>query len=216
MNIGDNAFGGIVAHIFTEKDEIKRYTHVFDLCYITGMTIAISGTTGSTRFSHYYQIFNTGETHGFVVSSIDIGESIWGCDSYTGSSGVTVGLGYENSSKLLNCDAAILCKNYTGGDYTDWILPSNDDAMMFCPLHWAGFGNFTTGETGIYLTSTEIDCQRFGNCYNPDYKDYKLCFTQNVNHDLSTWPSDMKYPEWRTFGAFKKDIVAKVRAIRYF
>ena len=222
MNIGDNEFGGIVAHIFTAEDPIIRNSYVYNLCYIdqpiifTGIT-NISGVTGITTHIIHHIIFNTGETHGFVVSATNIGESVWGCTGFTGATGVTYGAGYENTSQMLKCDlnnAAILCKNYTGGGYTDWVLPSNDDAMMFCKLNWVGFGDFNTGET--YITSTEIDCAKFGNCYNPDYKDFKLCFSQNINHSPDTWPSDLKYPAWRSFGAEKKDTVLTVRAIRYF
>ena len=220
MNIGDNEFGGIIAHIFTKTDSMTRDSYVFNLCYIdvvidiTGKTINSSGVTGITHHILHHMEFNTGETHGFVVSSTNIGESAWGVTGFTSATGLTYGSGHENTLSMLNCDGAILCKNYTGDGYSDWVLPSNDEAMKFCVLNWLGFGDFSTGDT--YLTSTEIDCSKFGNCYNPDYKDFKLCFSQNINHTPDTWTSDLKYPGWRSFGAEKKDTVLSVRAIRYF
>jgi len=181
MNIGDYAFGGIVAYIYSD--------------------------TGATQ-------------QGFVVSEEDIGESFWGTTGFTNSSGLTIGTGNGNTTNIINnCPydmcAASLCVNYSGGGYTDWFLPCNDEAMYLVKLNWLGFGNFLTGDT-FYHTSTEIDCNRYGNCYNVDYLEYKLNLSQNINFDVSTWLPEDEFPEWRCWGATSKNNILKVRAIRYF
>ena len=181
MNIGDYAFGGIVAYIYNDTDSTQ---------------------------------------HGFVESIDDIGESFWGTTGFTNASGLTIGDGYGNTINIVNncpydiCSAS-LCVNYSGGGYTDWSLPSNDEAMYFVKLNWLGFGNFISGDT-FYHTSTEIDCERFGNCFNDDYLEYKLSLAQNINFDMNTWSSDAEFPDWRCWGATSKDSILKVRAIRYF
>jgi hypothetical protein len=191
MNIGDNLFGGIVAYIYN------------------------SGDTG----------YVLGEDHGFVVSVADIGQAYWGITGGTGASGFTIGTGYQNTLNIINsCPdedpcAARLCVNYSGGDYTDWCLPSNDEAMHFLTLHWLGFGDFITGNTkessvGKYYTSSEIDTVWFGNEWDENYYDHKLAFTQCLIYESDTWNDGAPY--WRFFDAVPKDTVLAVRAIRYF
>lgn len=190
MNIGDNAFGGIVAYIYKEND----------LGYVID------------------------EEHGFVVSSIDVGQSFWGCTGWTGASGFTIGTGYQNTLNIIeNCPeegiAARLCVNYSGGGYTDWFLPSNDEAMQFLKLYWLGFGDFVSGDTkegviGKYYTSSEINPYMFGNENDENYYDYKLAFTQSIIYTPDTWINE--FPNWRFFDAVPKDTILSVRAIRYF
>ena len=180
--IGDNAFGGIIAYLYKDGD--------------AGYVL--------------------GEEHGFVVAVEDQGESIW-CDmNYFNmfASGITIGTGYQNTLNIINnCDetgntAAKLCINYSGGGYTDWFLPSHDEALMFCPLNWAGFGNFTTGNTIKYYTSSEVETI-FGDFYNNTY-----AFSQSLEYTFDTWNDGN--PDWLWCGGGDKSFVLYVRAIRYF
>ena len=192
MQIGDNTYGGIITYLF------------------------VFGDTGDVE----------GEEHGFVVSSEDIGVSIWGCTGLTYASGITIGTGYQNTLNILekctdmDC-AARLCTNYSGGGYTDWFLPSNDEALTFVPLSWSGIGNFMTGETvesndGKYYTSTEVDSDKFGNAWDEKYYNIKMALTQSMNYNSITWNDNTQYPYWTYFGASMKDIPLSIRAIRYF
>lgn len=183
-NIGDYAFGGIITYIFKKGD-----------------TNYISG-----------------ETHGFVVSTEDLGISHWGHSGNTYASGITIGTGYQNTLNIIekcgdDC-AAKLCVNYSGSGYNDWFLPSHNEALMFCPLHWLGFGNFTTGVTDDicslgYYTSTEISPILFHG-----YDEYKSAFIQNINFEENSW--DNGNPKWKFFGGNEKSFLFFVRAIRYF
>lgn len=178
MQIGDNTLGGIVAYLYQEGD------------------------TG----------YISGEEHGFVVSSADIGQTYWGCSGNMNASGIALGTGYQNTLNIINnCPdentAAKLCVNYNGGGYTDWVLPSNDEALMFCPLNWLGFGNFSTED--ICHTSSEVGIE-----FGDDYVNYLSSFAQNLNYTIDTWNNGEPY--WRYFGGNEKTFIFSVRAIRYF
>lgn len=177
--LGDNTLGGIVAYLFKDGD----------IGYVEG------------------------EEHGFVVATEDQGESCW-CDMYNvnlEASGITIGTGYQNTLNIINnCSgetAAKLCVNYNGGGYTDWFLPSHNEALMFCPLSWLNFGNFLTGDTRYY-TSSEI-LSIFGDCYENTY-----AFSQSLEYTSDTW-NDAN-PDWLWCGGSDKSFAYLVRAIRYF
>ena len=180
MNIGDEAFGGIVCYLFNENEP------------------------------GYIQ----GEEHGFVVAIEDQGESMWcdmdDCDM--NASGITIGTGYQNTLSIINTysgdTAAKLCVNYSGNGYNDWFLPSHHEALMFLPLYWLGFGNFTTGDTARYYTSSEIKTI-FGDCYQDTY-----AFSQSLEYTSDTWNDGN--PDWMWCGGGDKSFVYLVRAIRYF
>jgi hypothetical protein len=74
----------------------------------------------------------SGETHGFIAALTDVsGFATWfnGTNINTGAYGVAIGTGKTNTDTIINSFgsgsyAAQLCKNYNGGGYTDWFLPS--------------------------------------------------------------------------------------------
>jgi hypothetical protein len=96
-----------------------------------------------------FYLDNTG-LHGLVAASTDQGTATWGCLStlITGADGIAVGTGSQNTTDVTNgCVtagiAARISREYTGGGYNDWFLPSKDElGLMYTKLKQAGLGGF--------------------------------------------------------------------------
>jgi hypothetical protein len=100
--------------------------------------------------------------HGLVVSSSELAtnqEFPWGCEGtlITGANGTFIGTGYQNTLDIIaGCStegiAAKICREWTGGGYTDWYLPSKMEISVVMQNHQAinAFGTF-------YMSSTEYD-----------------------------------------------------------
>jgi hypothetical protein len=78
----------------------------------------------------------TGQTHGLIVSTTNQGSGIkWMNGNYTttGATATAIGTGSSNTSIIIASQgnngiyAAKLCRDYTGGGYTDWFLPSKEE-----------------------------------------------------------------------------------------
>ena len=113
-----------------------------------------------------FYIDTTGN-HGLVCNTTDIGDSIaWhiGSNDALVAAGTAIGTGINNTDSIVahyskdSANAAWICKNYTGGGYTDWFLPSKDELnLMRQNLYAHGYGNWS-GAT--YWSSSEyIDAQ---------------------------------------------------------
>lgn len=125
--IGDAYLGGIVAYFF------------------------VSGDTG----------YVAGETHGLIVAPTNQSSSArWynGTNTTTTATGSIIGTGSSNTTKIITSQgntgtyAAKLCKDYRGGGYSDWFLPSKDELNKIYLNKTAigsGFG------TSAFWTSTE-------------------------------------------------------------
>jgi formylglycine-generating enzyme required for sulfatase activity len=99
--------------------------------------------------------------HGLIVTTSDQSSGIqWynGTWSTTGATGTAIGSGLSNTNSIIanqgaGSYAAKICRDYSGGGYTDWYLPSKDELNKV----WinkniiGGFANF------IYWSSTEND-----------------------------------------------------------
>lgn len=102
LSIGDTYQGGIIAYFFV---------------------------SGDTRYV-------AGETHGLIVAPTNQSSSArWYNGSYTttAATGSIIGTGSSNTTKIITSQgntgtyAAKLCKDYRGGGYSDWFLPSKDE-----------------------------------------------------------------------------------------
>ena len=113
-----------------------------------------------------FYIDSTGN-HGLVSDTKDIGDSIvWHIGSIDTliAGGTAIGTGVTNTANIVGYDtanktnAAWICKNYTGGGYTDWFLPSKDElSLMRQNLYARGFGNWSSA---TYWSSSEyLDAQ---------------------------------------------------------
>lgn len=127
INIGDTLQGGIVAYILK------------------------NGDPG----------FVFGEAHGLIAAVGDQGTFIrwWiGDFSNSGITGTTIGSGSANTTAIINSPgatgdyAAKVCRDYRGGGYSDWFLPSKDELNKLYEMHVLGFGGF---DQRTYWSSSE-------------------------------------------------------------
>ena len=76
-----------------------------------------------------------------------------------GTTGTALGTGLANSNAIIaqgghTASAALICRNYTGGSYTDWYLPSRDELLeVYAQRAYIG-GLYTTD---AYWSSTEAN-----------------------------------------------------------
>ena len=133
--VGDFYQGGVVFHLF------------------------VPGETG----------YVSGETHGLIAAVEDQSSGIqWnnGSSVTTGATATAIGTGSANTDAIISAQgatetsyAAGLARAYTGGEYTDWFLPSKDELnQMYIKKSTleavSGFNAFTNT---YYWSSTEHD-----------------------------------------------------------
>jgi hypothetical protein len=100
-----------------------------------------------------------GEIHGFIAAPQDQGKETWWNGQYvaTGASGTALGTGSANTTAIITTQgntgtyAAKICRDYAGGGYIDWFLPSNDELYQLY-LNKEAIGNF---ESDYYWCSSE-------------------------------------------------------------
>lgn len=119
-----------------------------------------------------------GVTHGLIAAISDLSSSRWynGTYTLTGASGTALGNGSNNTNLTIISQgntgtyAAKLCRNYNGGGYTDWFLPSKDELnkLYLNKIKIGGFSN------NYYWSSTEIDT------YNAWYQSFLDGDTGNI------------------------------------
>jgi hypothetical protein len=99
----------------------------------------------------------SGETHGLIAASSDIGPAPWGCN-VSGTS-TTLGSGSANTAIISSTcgagTAARLCDDLILGGYSDWYLPSRDELykLFLNRVNIAGF-NSTDTDLALYWTSS--------------------------------------------------------------
>ena len=127
MSVGDSYQGGIIAYIFQ------------------------SGDPG----------YVAGQTHGLIAAVADQGREKWFEGTYTliGASGEALGTGSANTTKIITNQgntgtyAAKICRDYAGGGYLDWYLPSRLELYKLYQNKVA-IGGFAGN---LYWTSTEFE-----------------------------------------------------------
>jgi len=105
-------------------------------------------------------IDSTGQ-HGLIVATADQSEGIqWYNGSYlvTGATGTAIGTGLTNTNTIIAAQgsgsyAASIARDYNGGGYTDWYLPSKDELNQLY-VNRAVIGGLTEY---AYWSSTEHD-----------------------------------------------------------
>ena len=100
--------------------------------------------------------------HGLIAATVDQSTGIqWYNGSYTltGATGTAIGTGLDNTNKIIASQgntgsyAAKLCRDFRGGGYTDWYLPSKDEIYKLY-LNRTAIGGFSDN---YYWSSTERD-----------------------------------------------------------
>ena len=135
IDIGDSYQGGIIAYLFQ------------------------SGDNG----------YVAGETHGLIAATADQSNGIqWYYWSYiaTGATGTAIGTGLANTNAIIAIQggtatyyAAGIARNYTGGNYNDWYLPSLDELTKLYQNIGQGsaLGNVGGFVDSWYWSSSEIN-----------------------------------------------------------
>ena len=105
---------------------------------------------------------STGQ-HGLIVATADqsLGIQWYGINGdyiVTGATGTAIGTGLTNTNTIIAAQgsgsyAASIARDYNGGGYTDWFLPSKDELNILYENKFA-IGGFTDY---YYWSSTEID-----------------------------------------------------------
>ena len=122
-----------------------------------GKPYALGDEYGGGILACIYGYSSSGTPTGLVVSSVDISTS----HSWSTVSSLSAGTSIEPGSGLLNCDniisqsghtssAASACRQYDGGGYTDWVLPSKADWLDM--IKWVSGSEI---RSGYYWTSSE-------------------------------------------------------------
>ena len=102
-----------------------------------------------------------GQAHGLIAAKSDQSTGIqWYNGSYitTGATGTAIGTGMSNTNAIVGAQgagsyAAKICRNYNGGGYNDWYLPSLNELWRIYALR-SVIGGFNVG---YYSSSSETD-----------------------------------------------------------
>jgi hypothetical protein len=114
------------------------------------------------------------------------GQFVWylqfnGSYTATGAIGSAIGTGFANTNTIITRQgatetsyAAGLARAYTGGEYTDWFLPSKDELykLYLNRVLIGGFANFAYWSSSEFNNS-DAGVQYFSNGYQgSDFKGY--------------------------------------------
>lgn len=150
--------------------------------------------------------YDANTPHGLIASTSDLNNSaidnngvIWNKDDFdilTGAKETSIGSGLANTNQIIKIQgtsskiyAARLARDYKGGGYTDWYLPSKDELYKLY-INRVAIGGFATesDRRSKYWSSSEIN-------------------------DIAAWVVDFFHA---TFGNNGKSGTYNVRAIRAF
>lgn len=131
---------------------------------VTNSALAIGDSYQGGKIAYIFQVgdlgFVQGQTHGLIAADTDLGKSnAWfnGTYTVTGATGIVIGTGNANTSSIIKSQgntgnyAAKICRDYNGGGFADWHLPSKDELNKLY-LNRNAIGGFTSYD---YWSSTE-------------------------------------------------------------
>lgn len=132
----------------------------FTIGAAAAITVAIGDTYQGGKVAYILQAgdpgYDANVQHGFIVATATIGQK---STNYTPTS-EAIGTGLANTNAIANADpnfdgAAQLTRAYNGGGYTDWFLPSLNEAKKIAPNCYTIF-NFDTGREFIGSSMKEV------------------------------------------------------------
>ena len=151
---GDNITYTIQSPKLTENATFQDVSLFLDGNGETGLAIGQPYQGGIIAY-----IDPTGQ-HGLIAATADQSTGIqWYDGDYisTGATGTAIGTGLTNTNAIIAAQgsgsyAASIARDYNGGGYTDWFLPSKDELNQLY-VNRAAIGGF--GTNGYYWSSTE-------------------------------------------------------------
>lgn len=106
--------------------------------------------------------------HGLIAATQDQGTSVtWGFTVSTGATSIAIGMGSANTTAIISAMgntgnyAAKTCRDYRGGNYTDWYLPTWNELYQLY-VNRAAIGGFSTGD---YWSSSQNGGTAFDGAY---------------------------------------------------
>jgi len=144
LSIGDSYQGGKIFYIFQQGD----------LDYVSG------------------------QTHGLIAATSDQGTGMYGSFANTGATGTAIGTGSANTNAIISSlgngsYAAKIARDYEGGSYRDWYLPSQDELHLLY-LNKVTIGGF---DDKVYWSSSE---NNFNYAYIEDFVNGSQNFTSKL------------------------------------
>ena len=171
--------------------------------------IAVGDSYGGGKVFYIFQPADQGyvanETHGLIAATVDQSTGIRWYNSnngnqITGATATAIGTGKSNTDKIINVQqgslnwyAAGVAKDYKGGEYNDWYLPSRDELnLLYTQKVMVGGFESSGGYPYVYYSSTET---------NSDHAHFTIFFN-GTNYPCCSYS--------------EKNNLNKVRAIRKF
>ena len=170
-----------------------------------------SGNTSTSQAPHTTNIgdiayggiifyLDTSGKHGMVCATTDqITLAVWDASinatennpTPTGATGTEIGTGAANTTQIIavlgsNAVAASLCRNYRGGGYSDWFLPSLWELNTLFNRRYVVGGSAFGGITSYWSSSENRDNptaweQDFnGSGYQYDFSKYRKLYVRAV------------------------------------